>query len=115
MRINNNYYLGEIKNYYGKLNPTIKIPPEFCVPNFSSSGTYSLKVVNGKTGNITLTCEDVGATPANTEIIRGTKCKITYDSKGLVTTGEDLTSANIPDISETYETKFNKSDSFTES
>lgn len=39
---------------------------------------------------------------ANTNITGGTKCKITYDSKGLVTKGEDLAASDIPDLSATY-------------
>lgn len=77
--------------------------------------TDLVQSVNGKVGIVTLNYEDVGAVQANTEITGATKCKITYDTKGLVTSGEDLTSADIPDISETYETKSNKSDSFTTS
>ncbi len=75
--------------------------------------TDAVQSVNGKTGAVTLSHEDVGAVKANTEITGSTKCKITYDSKGLVTAGEDLTATDIPDISETYETKSNKSDDFT--
>lgn len=33
----------------------------------------------------------------NTAIVAGTKCKITYDSKGLVTGGENLTTDDLPD------------------
>ncbi len=77
--------------------------------------TDAVQSVNGKTGAVTLSHEDVGAVEANIEITGATKCKITYDSKGLVTEGEDLTAADIPDISETYETISNKSDSFTAS
>ena len=39
---------------------------------------------------------------ANAAITSATKCKITYDTKGLVTAGADLTAADIPDISATY-------------
>lgn len=77
--------------------------------------TDAVQPVNGKTGAVTLTHEDVRAVQANTAITGTTKCKITYDSKGLVASGEDLTSADIPNISETYGVKSNKSDSFTES
>ena len=77
--------------------------------------TDLVQSVNGKTGTVVLNHEDVGAVQANTAITGATKCKITYDSKGLVTAGEDLTSQDIPDISETYETKSNKSDSFSAS
>lgn len=38
----------------------------------------------------------------NTNITAATKCKITYDAKGLVTAGADLTSGDIPDLSGTY-------------
>lgn len=77
--------------------------------------TDAVLSVNGKIGAVTLNHEDVGAVKANTEITGATKCKITYDSKGLVASGENLTSEDIPDISATYEIKSNKSDSFTES
>ena len=39
---------------------------------------------------------------ANTAITGATKCKITYDSKGLVTGGADLAASDIPDLSSTY-------------
>ena len=77
--------------------------------------TDLVQSVNRKIGVVTLNYQDVGAVQANAEITSQTKCKITCDSKGLLTNGEDLASADIPDISETYETKSNKSDSFTES
>ena len=38
----------------------------------------------------------------NTAITGATKCKITYDSKGLVTSGADLSTTDIPDLSATY-------------
>ena len=40
----------------------------------------------------------------NNAITGATKCKITYDSKGLVTAGADLSSGDIPDLSSTYAT-----------
>lgn len=42
------------------------------------------------------------AVVANAAITPSTKCKITYDAKGLVTAGADLTSTDIPDLSATY-------------
>ena len=39
-----------------------------------------------------------GKVDANTAITGATKCKITYDSKGLVTSGSDLTASDIPSI-----------------
>lgn len=47
--------------------------------------------------------------PSNTAITGSTKCKITYDSKGLVTSGADLEASDIPDISDTYYTTDNPS------
>lgn len=41
----------------------------------------------------------------NNAITGATKCKITYDSKGLVTAGASLDASDIPDISATYQTK----------
>ena len=38
------------------------------------------------------------AVVANSPINSGTHTKITYDAKGLVTAGEDLTAADIPSI-----------------
>ncbi len=75
--------------------------------------TDAVQSVNGRTGAVTLNYQDVGAVQANEAITGATKCKITYDSKGLVTAGGDLTADDIPDISATYETKTNKSDDFT--
>ena len=77
--------------------------------------TDLVQSVNGKTGTVVLNYEDVGAVQANSSITGATKCKITYDSKGLVTSGADLSASDIPDISATYETKSNKSDSYTQS
>lgn len=77
--------------------------------------TDLVQSVNGKTGTVVLNYEDVGAVQANSAITGATKCKITYDSKGLVTAGADLSASDIPDISATYETKSNKSDSYTQS
>lgn len=44
----------------------------------------------------------------NANISAGTKCKITYDAKGLVTGGADLAASDIPDISATYVTVASK-------
>ena len=77
--------------------------------------TDTVASVNGKTGAVTINAEDIGAVQKNDAIIGSTKCKITYDSKGLVTSGEDLSVSDIPDLSSTYEEKTNKSDSYTNS
>ena len=54
---------------------------------------------------------EAGATALqpNTSITGATKCKITYDSKGLVTGGADLQAVDIPDLSYTYQTKLTSS------
>lgn len=44
----------------------------------------------------------------NASITGGTKTKITYDAKGLVTGGADLSASDIPDISATYVTVASK-------
>lgn len=76
----------------------------------AGSGTINLHKIS-KTGNyndllnkpsIPSTASDVGAVEANTAITGATKCKITYDSKGLVTAGADLEASDIPDLSSTY-------------
>jgi len=41
---------------------------------------------------------NIGAVVANLAITASTKCKITYDSKGLVTTGADLAVTDIPTL-----------------
>ena len=47
-----------------------------------------------------------GKVDANTALSAGaTKCKITYDTKGLVTAGADLQASDIPDLSATYATQ----------
>ena len=50
-----------------------------------------------------------GKLDKNTAITGATKTKITYDSKGLVTAGADLTADDIPDLSNKYEILTNKS------
>ena len=77
--------------------------------------TDLVQSVNGKTGTVVLNSADVGAVQANSAITGATKCKITYDSKGLVTAGADLSASDIPDISATYEAISNKSDSYSAS
>jgi len=49
--------------------------------------------------NKALTASDVGAVAINSAITGATKTKITYDSKGLVTSGADATTADIADSS----------------
>jgi len=69
------------------------------------------RTINSKalSSNISLTASDVNAVASNTAITGATKCKITYDSKGLVTAGDNLSASDIPDISATYQTKITSS------
>lgn len=60
----------------------------------ASAGTSEVLAVNPKQLATKVT--------ANGAITGATKCKITYDAKGLVTAGTDLTAGDIPDISATY-------------
>lgn len=46
----------------------------------------------------TVTPDGIGAVAANASIVGGTKAKITYDSKGLVTGGADLQASDIPSL-----------------
>lgn len=53
-------------------------------------------------GEVSLGADDVGAVAANAPITAGTATKITYDAKGLVTAGAQLTATDIPDLGTTY-------------
>lgn len=81
------------------------------------SGTITLRGSQNTNGSVNLTMSDkelqasiVGLggaaykadtyfVAANTAITGATKCKITYDSKGLVTGGADLSASDIPNLS----------------
>lgn len=56
--------------------------------------------INNKalTSDIALSANDVGAVASNNAISGATKCKITYDSKGLVTAGANLSASDIPSL-----------------
>lgn len=60
--------------------------------------TDEVTSVNNQTGAVILGASDVGAVASNTAITGATKCKITYDSKGLVTGGADLSASDIPNL-----------------
>ena len=89
------------------VDDALRVKADLASPDFSgepkitgkaiATESYVDKAVGGITinnkpfsGNITLNAEDVGAVEANPRIAGGTKCKVTYDHKGLVTYGEDL-------------------------
>ena len=63
----------------------------------STTTSTELGYVNGVTSSIQTQLNNKVA--KNTDITGGTKCKITYDSKGLVTSGADLVEDDIPDLS----------------
>ena len=48
VKLYSKYYIAELRNYSENLTPPINIPPEMCLPTVPTTGTYSLKVVNGK-------------------------------------------------------------------
>lgn len=59
-------------------------------------------ISDSSTTNKFVTATDItnwnGKVTANTAITAGTKCKITYDTKGLVTAGADLSAGDIPNL-----------------
>jgi hypothetical protein len=61
---------------------------------FNGARTYTLPSV---TGTLALTSDLTSKVDSNTSITGATKTKITYDSKGLVTSGADATTADISD------------------
>lgn len=60
----------------------------------ASTGTDTVRAINAKQLATKVT--------ANAAITGATKCKITYDAKGLVTAGANLIASDIPDLSATY-------------
>ena len=73
---------------------------EIATDTEASTGTSETLAVNPKQLATKVT--------ANAAITGGTHTKITYDSKGLVTGGADLSASDIPDISATYVTVASK-------
>jgi hypothetical protein len=68
--------------------------------------TTELNYVHGVTSAVQTQIDNKVTKNAN--ITGGTKCKITYDAKGLVTGGANLAASDIPDISATYVTVASK-------
>jgi len=71
----------------------VSLPDSNFVPTTRTINGYDLSA------NRTLTASDVGAVATNSAITGATKTKITYDAKGLVTSGADATTADIADSS----------------
>ena len=65
----------------------------------TSTATGLIKYTNG-----VLSIDTTSYVKANNAIAGATKCKITYDAKGLVTAGDNLAASDIPDLSATYVT-----------
>lgn len=63
---------------------------EIATDTEASTGTDEVRAINAKQLNTKVT--------KNNDIIAGTKCKITYDAKGLVTAGADLQESDIPSL-----------------
>ena len=78
-------------NYLGYDNTTGK----FSAKVDTTVGTVSTNLVTSGAVDTALG----GKVDANTAITGATKCKITYDSKGLVTAGADLAASDIPNLS----------------
>lgn len=67
--------------------------------NQNAIGTLSSLTTTAKTDLVSAINElDSDKVEANTAITGATKCKITYDSKGLVTAGSDLLASDIPSL-----------------
>lgn len=64
---------------------------EIATDTEASTGTDTSRAINAKQLATKVT--------GNTAITGATKCKITYDSKGLVTAGADLSASDIPSLS----------------
>ena len=64
-----------------------------------NAGTKTWIELGDEGSHLTKATADGYYVAKNASITGATKCKITYDSKGLVTKGEDLKAADIPDLS----------------
>lgn len=66
------------------------------------TGVKGDKETDYRMGQVNLTPANIGAVAENAAISAGTATKITYDTKGLVTAGTNLTATDIPDLSANY-------------
>jgi len=71
----------------------VSLPDSNFVPTTRTINGYDLSA------NRTLSASDVGAVATNSAITGATKTKITFDAKGLITSGADATTADIADSS----------------
>lgn len=86
---------------FSKVNTSITIPTVkvegtlnyYATGSTIGSDTKPIKIVNGQAVAVTN-----ALVVANASITGATKCKITYDSKGLVTSGANLAASDIPNL-----------------
>lgn len=71
---------------------------EYILYEDTSASTKSWVELGDEGTHLTKTTADGYYVAKNTAIAGATKCKITYDSKGLVTAGADLTASDIPSL-----------------
>lgn len=95
---NTNYYHTPVYSSGLKIGTGTGVSDMY-VPNGSTTSAGVLQIgtdaSNAAAGNHN---HDSSYVAKNTAITGATKCKITYDSKGLVTSGGDLTASDIPSL-----------------
>lgn len=84
------------KLYLGKENPSSTTRLNY------NGYLYGTKLYSGGKEVLTSHQDISGKVDKNAKITGATKCKITYDSKGLVTGGANLAISDIPDLSSKY-------------
>ena len=82
--------------HLSKISDVTATTAEVNVLDGITASTTELNYVDGVTSNIQTQLDN--KVTKNTAITAGTKTKITYDSKGLVTAGDNLSSSDIPSI-----------------
>ena len=75
----------------------LKTAYDSAVTWISTNGTNLINHLSNTSNPHSTTASQVGAVAVNSAITGATKTKITYDSKGLVTSGADATTADISD------------------
>ena len=100
--VNQLHSSGVVKSDLTKLHNITATATEVNVLDGITASTTELNYVDGVTSSIQTQLDN--KVEKNNAITGATKCKITYDDKGLVTAGADLDANDIPDISATYQT-----------
>ncbi len=83
-----------------KISDVTASPSEVNILDGATLSTTELNYVDGVTSPIQTQLDN--KITKNTAITGATKCKITYDENGLVTSGGNLIASDIPDLSATY-------------